>query len=319
LGTKFLGMLSTIPQSMDTTRLGRWFNVALSGQCDEFVDTLQHDSAQPGNESVPAGFLEMTHEDLDRSMEMLEIAEPGEFAGLRALLERRPDPREYMVQLTRASEPIPAAVALYVLNQVDSNQAKELADGVLAPVAQNWLVNEVAVSIAGSHGNGTGSAPSPSDASGPTDYEIERADTVSKMLYLLHSSFFRHLGLDALAAIARDAEVRLFQRGGVVCRMGERSDRIFVLCQGSADVFIERNGRSRWVNVVGEGDSIGELGVLTRQPRSASVMVNRDNTRLISISDGALMSVLNRNSKTSISFLKLLSARQQAMLAKMSC
>ena len=121
-----------------------------------------------------------------------------------------------------------------------------------------------------------------------------------------------------LASIARSAGVRLYRRGGVICRQGEKSDRIFVLCRGSADVYIERDGAYKWINAVGEGDSIGELGVLTRQPRSATVKVNRDNTRLIDINDDALMSVLNQNAKASISLLKLLSARQQAMLAKMS-
>lgn len=46
--------------------------------------------------------------------------------------------------------------------------------------------------------------------------------------------------------------------------------------------------------------------------------VCRDGSRLISIDSDDLMSVLNRNARASMSFLKLLSARQQGMLAKIS-
>ncbi len=120
-----------------------------------------------------------------------------------------------------------------------------------------------------------------------------------------------------LASIARDAEARRYRTGGTVCRFGERSDCVFVVCRGGADVRLPRNGGFKWVDAVGEGDSIGELGVITGQPRSATVTVNRDGSRLLSIRDSALLTVLNQDANASMSFLELLSSRNQALLEKM--
>lgn len=94
--------------------------------------------------------------------------------------------------------------------------------------------------------------------------------------------------------------------------------RVFVICRGTADVFIERQGRRVWANAVGVGDSIGELGVLTQRPRSATVIVSREHSMIISIEGDDLISVLRRDTRVAMSFLKLLSARQQGMLASMS-
>ena len=137
------------------------------------------------------------------------------------------------------------------------------------------------------------------------------------MLYLFKSTFFHQLGLDVLASIARDAEVRVYRRGGVVCRIGERSECVFVVCEGTADICLPRNGGYKWIDAVGEGDSIGELGVFTQKPRSATVMVSRDNSRLLTITGHALLSVLNQNANASMSFLRVLSSRNQSLLAKM--
>jgi hypothetical protein len=317
LEAKFLGVMATLPRDNDTVELVRWFNVTLAGQPWECPDAFDRDSPESRKERVPSCFLDILHEDAGRSMEALDADKGSEYAALRALLTSRPDPRKYLVQTARGSEPVQAAVALFVLNQVDPDQAKTLAAGSPSRETQHWLLNEVTSSINGTNTNGSGEPRDhPEDGDG-VEFEIERADTVRKMLHLHKSAFFKHLGLDILASISRDAVVRLYNRGAVICRLGEKSDRIFVICQGSADVSIERNGSYKWVNAVGEGDSIGELGVFTKRPRSATVRVNRDNTRLISISDGALMAVLNQNAKASISFLELLSVRQQAMLAKM--
>jgi hypothetical protein len=317
LGSKFLNMLASIPQGEDAEKLARWLNIALEGHSGEFLDSLNRDPSGPRKEGAPSGLLNIIREDVSRSMNILEEDKTGDYDALRALLANRADPREYLVQTVHEAEPVQAAVALFVMSQVDSDRARAMAEGSVKKRMQHWLVNEVACSVARTNGDGMKKPIACADEGDRAEYEIEDADTLSKMLYLHRSSFFQHLELEVLASIARGAVVRIYNSGGVICRLGEKSDRIFVICRGSADVSIERDGRYKWINVVVDGDSIGELGVFTQQPCSATVRVNRDNTKLITIKDDVLMSVLNQNAKATISFLKLLSARQQGMLAKM--
>ncbi len=317
LGLKFLSMMATVPQGDDAARLALWFNVALAGQTGEFLESLARDSAEFGNENVISRHMKMVQENAELGLAIHDADAAGEYAPLRALLTGQPDPRALLALTARGSEPVHAAVALFVLGQADAENAKEIARQFLGEASRHWLLHEVAASIAGAGRNGAEDVPAGDGGEGLAGYELEKVDTVRKMLYLHQSSFFQHLGLEILASIARGAAVRLYRNGGLICKLGERSDHVFVICQGSADVCIERNGECKWINAVGAGDSIGELGVLTSRPRSATVRVNRDNTRVISIRDDVLMSVLHQNAKASVSFLRLLSTRQQDMLARM--
>jgi hypothetical protein len=317
LGLKFLSMLRTVPESHDGKMLARWFNVFLSGQLLDVLDFSSPDFPGPYRETVPSCLLDIFREDINRSMEILNADESDKFGTLRSQLSNHSHPYEYLAQTARGSETVPAAVALFVLAQLDPGRGRELAESTLATASHPWLVEEVALSIAAKDAAETAKSSEHRDSSPDGDYEIEPVSTINKMLYLFKCNFFQPLGLDVLASIARGAELRIYRRGGIVCRIGERSDRVFVVCRGSADVCLPRDGGYKWVDVVGEGDSIGELGVITQKPRSATVIVNRDGSKLISINDGTLLAVLNQNANAAMSFLRLLSGRHQAILAKM--
>jgi len=318
LGLRFSRLLAVDRDGGDMLVLARWLNVALAGEALAVLESASGDAPELPLEPIPVSVLEVLREDVARSSAILDEDPSAEFASLRSLLRSGPEPREFLAEMARSSEPISAAVALRVLEQIDPAQGRAAAEAALAKTDRHWLIEEVARSGATDAEKGEARLPDLGSSGEDADYRVEAAGTLTKMCDLFHSEFFRHLGLDVLATIARGADARVYRRGGIVCRVGERSDRVFVICQGNADVSIEREGRNVWTNAVGDGDSIGELGVLTQRRRSATVIVSRDGSRLISIDGDDLMSVLNRNAKASMSFLKLLSARQQAMLARIS-
>lgn len=64
---------------------------------------------------------------------------------------------------------------------------------------------------------------------------------------------------------------RAYADGELVCRQGERGDRVFVIQQGRADVVCQEGGREVVVGELGPGDVFGQTAVVDRQPRSASV------------------------------------------------
>ena len=252
LGLKFLSMMATVPQGDEAAKLALWFNIALAGQSGEFLESLTHDSTEFGKEDVVARLMKMVQENAERGLAVRDADGTGEFAPIRALLTSQPDPRTFLALAARGSEPVHAAVALFVLGQADAEGAKAIAERSLGEASRHWLLYEVANSIAGAGHNGSGEPSAGEGEESQPDYETEKVDTVRKMLYLHQSSFFQHLGLEILASIARGATVRLYRRGGLICKLGEKSEHVFVICQGGADVCIERNGECKWINAVGE-------------------------------------------------------------------
>ena len=70
--------------------------------------------------------------------------------------------------------------------------------------------------------------------------------------------------LEEIAKIADEIDVR---EGKDLTREGGRGSEFFILLEGAADV---RKG-SRIVNTLGDGDFFGEISLLTRAPRTATV------------------------------------------------
>jgi len=79
------------------------------------------------------------------------------------------------------------------------------------------------------------------------------------------------------AAGPREAEIeegllgRAYADGELVCRQGEKGDRMFVVRKGRAEVVCLEGGREVVVGELGPGDVFGQMAVVDGQPRSASV------------------------------------------------
>jgi thiosulfate dehydrogenase [quinone] large subunit len=79
---------------------------------------------------------------------------------------------------------------------------------------------------------------------------------------------------EALAAHSHEIEVWQFEPGAMLLHQAEPAESMYVLQSGRAEVVVAaRNGQERVVAQVGPGDPVGELGLLTAAPRSASVRV----------------------------------------------
>jgi serine/threonine protein kinase len=64
--------------------------------------------------------------------------------------------------------------------------------------------------------------------------------------------------------------------GDVIIREGEAGSEAFIIASGLCDVFRETPDGARFVRSMGPGDTFGELSVLTRMPRSATVVAQTD-------------------------------------------
>ena len=92
-------------------------------------------------------------------------------------------------------------------------------------------------------------------------------DTKGKLAALGEGELFRHLDrrtLERLATLATEVEI---DAGTVLCEQGRVAQECWVVLSGQADVTV----RGAQVATIGEGETIGEMGLLDHLPRSATV------------------------------------------------
>ncbi|MGF1476467.1 MAG: patatin-like phospholipase family protein [Geminicoccaceae bacterium] len=87
----------------------------------------------------------------------------------------------------------------------------------------------------------------------------------------------------SLALIEENLETIALPSGTVLFEQGEESDSLYIIRSGRLHIYIEDGqGGERSIAQIGAGETVGELGVLTGEPRSASVRTVRD-TELIKL------------------------------------
>ena len=87
--------------------------------------------------------------------------------------------------------------------------------------------------------------------------------------------------------------------GDVLCEQGDAADRWWIVVEGTAEVSVDGAA----VGSVAAGDTVGELGLLDGQPRSASVTATSDMA-LIEIDDAHFLDALRQSSELGITMLR---------------
>ncbi len=101
---------------------------------------------------------------------------------------------------------------------------------------------------------------------------------------------------------------RLFSQGG-------NGDALFVLVSGMLSVTIDDRDRgSKRVGYVHAGETVGELALMSGEPRSATVTALRDST-LFGLDHAAFQRLIERHPHTSSRLLRMLAARHMRMIS----
>ena len=92
------------------------------------------------------------------------------------------------------------------------------------------------------------------------------------------SSIFKGLDASARGLLADQFESQALPGGAVLMRQGEPADALYLVSVGRFRVSIERDdGTETVVAELGRGDIVGELALITDDPRSATVTAVRDS------------------------------------------
>jgi predicted acylesterase/phospholipase RssA/CRP-like cAMP-binding protein len=90
--------------------------------------------------------------------------------------------------------------------------------------------------------------------------------------------FFRDLGPVILRDVARHCNEFHLAAGETLFRQGEPSDCLYIVSTGRLDISFDAEGqKSRSLYEAGRGQIVGEMGLLTGDPRSATIKALRDS------------------------------------------
>ena len=125
-----------------------------------------------------------------------------------------------------------------------------------------------------------------------------------KIDLIRHVPLFARCSRKELAEIASLADEIDFPEGKEIIREGERGREFFVVLEGSVDVI--RGGRK--VATLTNGDFAGEMALISRVPRNATVKTTTP-VRALVVSDQAFRSLMKRSSEIQLKVLEALAER----------
>ncbi len=111
-----------------------------------------------------------------------------------------------------------------------------------------------------------------------------------KVALIKKTPLFSRLSKKALEDVAHIADEIDLPAGKVMAKEGDRGREFFVLIEGEADV--TKGDRS--INTMKEGDFFGEIALVTKMPRTASVTATTD-VRVLVITERDFGALLKRS------------------------
>jgi predicted acylesterase/phospholipase RssA/CRP-like cAMP-binding protein len=143
---------------------------------------------------------------------------------------------------------------------------------------------------------------------------MRRPPTSELIAFLSSTSLLRGLGEPALRAIAAELEYVYLSGGETLMREGEIGDALYILLNGRLRIVARRPEKDENViNEIGPGETVGEMAILTGEPRSATVRAIRD-CALVKFSRAAFDHLVERYPKTMMQLASLIVLRFQQMV-----
>jgi predicted acylesterase/phospholipase RssA/CRP-like cAMP-binding protein len=120
---------------------------------------------------------------------------------------------------------------------------------------------------------------------------------------------FGYVDTKLLDFIKSNVEWRLLKKGERLFSQGETDDSFFVLMSGRLNVAIEDQlGNMKKIGVIRSGESVGEMGMISGESRTATIFAVRDS-QLVKVGKSAFETIIDRYPRVAINFMKILVER----------
>lgn len=149
--------------------------------------------------------------------------------------------------------------------------------------------------------------------------EVEEAITD----FLIHFPFFDRLSKDELDLVANHIHIIELDPGDVLFKEGDKGDSVFFIVEGELDVIKEPRSRNAWginnvlITKLSKGRTIGEMSVIDRIPRSATVTAVKKSI-LVTLTGSGFDIVLKDYPKIGVKILKGIARLMSLNLRKTS-
>ena len=129
---------------------------------------------------------------------------------------------------------------------------------------------------------------------------------------------FAGLSDGVLAEIEQHGSIKTFRKNAIVINQDDETNSLYVILSGSVKVFISgEDGREAVLNHQGVGDYFGDLALIDKQPRAASVMTAEPSKFMI-ISRDDFMRCLSKNPEIALNLIKPLTSRIRLLAQNVS-
>jgi small-conductance mechanosensitive channel len=122
---------------------------------------------------------------------------------------------------------------------------------------------------------------------------------------------FAPLSDEETRKLADASHLRVFAPGESIVRQGQNGDSMFVVHRGAVDVQIKEEGTTKTLRKLREGDFFGEMGLLTGEPRTATVLTEGE-TEILEINNLCLKPILEANPELVESLSRIIEERRTA-------
>jgi HEAT repeat protein len=143
------------------------------------------------------------------------------------------------------------------------------------------------------------------------EMKMENIATLSMMeriLFLRRVPLFANLSPADLKQIAAIAQEETFSDGTQILEEGETGDVMFIIVSGDVRVTSQKNGKEVELARRTAGDSVGEMAIISREPRTATLTA-LGNVRTLCIDQKSFEALLRDRPDVSLAVIRLLSTR----------
>ena len=139
-----------------------------------------------------------------------------------------------------------------------------------------------------------------------------RGEPVSEILKFLGSiPLFSKLNEGLANSLAEASRFQRVEKGEVLFLQSDPGESAFVVRTGTISIVLQSSdGREMIINEMRSGEMFGELGILTKKPRSTSAIA-RTNCELLVIPKQAFLSVMDEEPKLARLILEMTASRLQ--------
>lgn len=131
---------------------------------------------------------------------------------------------------------------------------------------------------------------------------------MERMVYLKHASLFAELPPADLKRLSDIAQESVFEDGEVIASEGDAGDEMFIIISGRVSVQAGQGDASRVLAERGPGDVVGEMSIISQQPRMAGLIAAGD-VRLLTIEHKQFEGILRERPETRLAVLRVLCER----------